>query len=466
MVSYELINAATRPPLQLHAQAWPYVERRAFDFYVTTTSQGLCGPTSSEKDFWLRTLPQVAMAETPIRHGLCALGALHRHALQEQTGHMPSLVDLPMKQYNLAVLSVALRAGKAVDTLAITTMSCLLFAMFESFQGHHNYALFHIKHGLKLLRTTTTPRGLPNPSDGTAYTIGFCSMEDFEHVKTIFLRFVRQIKELGRDPSIISEFPINGLWTQTSFRSIDEASRALENAYLTSVEGLISSGDRIYSTKAVRNQTTEKIEAWSNALDAYVGNLDGGRMTHVARPLDLALSVYRHAFKIVLQTNDSTQETRFDNFIPEFRKIVTVAKKLICTGNSPSPNTPIRPPCFAVSSCPVSPVLYLTCWKCRDPLIRRQALKLLTDMHTLDGLWDSDYLATYASKIIEAEETGAVAAAPRITGWGVQRASDVPESVRLHNDTALGSFLSRSVPHGLVFHNQQEIQDTREVDYM
>lgn len=73
------------------------------------------------------------------------------------------------------------------------------------------------------------------------------------------------------------------------------------------------------------------------------------------------------------------------------------------------------------------------------------------EMDTRDGAWDSNQLATCASRIIEAEETNSALGSSSGTGLGVQRASDIPESARLHDNTTLEHFLSEPVAHELMF---------------
>lgn len=269
------------------------------------------------------------MAETAIKHGLCALGALHYHIRQRKSGHAPGVSNVPIKHYSLAVSAMATAFDRDDTALAVALISCLIFAMFESFQGHHTYALLHIKYGSKLLYSMTHQSGVPDSSDPGRCTQRTHFQLLLIYTRRIFLRFVRQIKELGR------AFPVGDTSTEgltrvpSLFQDVDEASRVFEDIHLASVETLIPRGCRLYKTRAMRNQTMEAIKAWSDALDAYTIRLDRMQAEQNVQPQLLALLVYRHAFTIALQTVDLTWETDFDRFIPEFRKIVSLAGRLI-----------------------------------------------------------------------------------------------------------------------------------------
>jgi hypothetical protein len=65
----------------------------------------------------------------------------------------------------------------------------------------------------------------------------------------------------------------------------------------------------------------------------------------------------------------------------------------------------------------------MVCTRCRDPVFRRRALRLLQICNRKEGIWDSTRSARVGERAIEIEETRA--------GGVVSHASDVPSWARI-----------------------------------
>jgi hypothetical protein len=104
----------------------------------------------------------------------------------------------------------------------------------------------------------------------------------------------------------------------------------------------------------------------------------------------------------------------------EFERIVALAETLSKIPSS-SPQTGIKPAySFDMG---VLPPLYYTAVRCRDPIIRRKALALLSASPRREGIWDSLILAAIVRWVIGEEESDLDE---------VSCAEDVPLSVRIY----------------------------------
>lgn len=103
-----------------------------------------------------------------------------------------------------------------------------------------------------------------------------------------------------------------------------------------------------------------------------------------------------------------------------FKKIVSLASALLSPSDTSSkPDTP-RPKKFLYEH-GVIPSLYLVGFKCRDPVVRREAHGLLASVRRKEGVWESDLMAKVVEQIIAIEEGGRV----------VYSSSEIPEEARV-----------------------------------
>jgi hypothetical protein len=132
------------------------------------------------------------------------------------------------------------------------------------------------------------------------------------------------------------------------------------------------------------------------------------------------LKIHHITIKILLEAMLYDHETGFDDLTDEFARIVGLAETL---SNIPSaiPGAGTRPAySFDMG---ILPPLYYTAVRCRDPIIRRKALALLSASPRREGVWDSLVLAAIVRWVIGEEESDLD---------DVTCAEDVPRSVRIY----------------------------------
>lgn len=424
------------------------------------TCRALQGVNASENGMWCRTVPQMAMSgAAPIRHALCAIGSLHRHTIQEALRLQHYFLDVSTTQYNLALSTAAFQTQGESTSLNTTMICCLLFIVYESFRGRKSHVRMHVKHGFELLRYTLRQQHLATPLYPGDTSVHSRELVYSNHFQAVFFRFVRQLKELGiylpdTCSSIIGDAP-----SLIAFTSIDQASRAFEHIYLLSVQRVETNArqtDLDQAKHAAPEEITQAIKTWCMAMDAFTWGLRPKQAIHMARPGLLNLMVYRIACTIALGIPPNASEMSYDSFLAEFEDMVTMCEEIIGAEDGVNPKPTSSFITFAVSPCPISPLLYLICWRCRDPNIRRKALKLLSTMNTRDGLWDSNFLACVAEEIIRGEERKAITSSGNRTkeSFQLQQASDIPNGARLKDGMPLSDFTSHPVTNDLVYHYQ------------
>ncbi|KAI9644227.1 hypothetical protein NHQ30_007582 [Ciborinia camelliae] len=123
------------------------------DFFRTYTAPEFAGDFSTE--FWERRIFQAATIEPSIRHGILALGAIHRN--YTETYQQPQAVAqnptqaFAFRQYTKAIKILRESIVREPHSLDMTLISCILFICFDCLVGDHAAALVHLKSGLKIL---------------------------------------------------------------------------------------------------------------------------------------------------------------------------------------------------------------------------------------------------------------------------------------------------------------------------
>ena len=120
---------------------------------------------------------------------------------------------------------------------------------------------------------------------------------------------------------------------------------------------------------------------------------------------------------------DTGEETVWDQFLPRYKHMLDLAMEVIDTLQREVKAAGGRPsPCFSLDMNFVAP-LYAVTHKCRDPVLRRQAVNLLYASPRQEGIWDSYLAARVAERLISIEEEGLGV---------ITSCADVPDTARLN----------------------------------
>jgi hypothetical protein len=401
-------------------------ERRAFHFFRSNSVMALQGYFDSE--FWSRLVLQASHTEPTIRHAVIALGSLHETTQNKDSAVLKSGKahnKFALQQCNKAITSLNQQLSlKGQQSIEVLLMSCVLFVCFETLQGNYESALTHMESGVRMYRNWQAENKKPEPR-----VYGLPQSVDKE-IAQIFSRLNLQVLMfpdthlIGKDFydtnfSTLIESPPN------SFSCLNDAKDRLDNCMSYIFQTLIAA---YFARQDLVNETQKRspeFQTYRNLLFQW-SVLFGNFMKHTGTSLGPAdqqrarvLEIQYKAATILFDTGMSPQETAFDAFNSEFESIVTLTSSLV------NDNTGLgvagKPGHFTFDMALVAP-LYLTATRCRDPLIRRRALAILSATSRQECIWNSDMLAKIAERLISIEEDGI---------GQVTSSEDVPATSRL-----------------------------------
>lgn len=163
----------------------------------------------------------------------------------------------------------------------------------------------------------------------------------------------------------------------------------------------------------------EDLDRWSAAFKSFLATTTRSLTKEQTRAAQ-QLQIQHLAGYIHLSVAASDEATSYDKFLPGFLRIVSLCSALLTPSDTPTNSKHPRPKKFLYEH-GVIPSLYLVGYKCREPIVRRQAHSLLACIRRKEGVWESDLMAKVVEHIIAVEESNRV----------VRTSSDVPNEARV-----------------------------------
>ena len=143
-----------------------------------------------------------------------------------------------------------------------------------------------------------------------------------------------------------------------------------------------------------------EIQRWHEAFSPL--RLSPDRVTQI---FVTVLQAGYTGIRMVLNTVVARSECYWDQFLPEFRAIISLCRTVF---RILPQDVSFREQCGFSLDITIVPPLYIVCMFCRDPCIRRNALALLKRCPRREGVWDSGLTTDLATFLIEVEEEGMV----------------------------------------------------------
>lgn len=370
-------------------------ERWHYDFFFRRTSSQCSVYYGSE--FWQLILPQFTEAEPALRHAVIALGALNRNFEESQVNPEAPDYSFPVQQCNRAIANLRRRldadSSRHIETALIT---CIIFVSFAFLQGDTPAACRLLYGGEKLMKNwKQDPKPHYNHS-GLKSTL-----------TRVFFRI--QIHAMTcADPEMFGEFEYspNKLVSVLSLsRGLSEPFDSIETAssLLFSI-GWESLQRRRLPPSMPGHETytiLSKLQNWEAQCHTSII----GRGNYVS-PTEFSsltmLRIWSETMYILAATDwiADRRESRFDAFLPHFRRCFGYAKKLLETNSYRS----IMPTFYIGPG--IIPPIFWSIYKCRDWELRKQALSLLRSWPCQEGFWNSAGAARCLEKVIEVETEG------------------------------------------------------------
>ena len=331
------------------------------------------------------------------------------------------------------------RSGEAV------LLSCVLFICIEAFQGNHHTALTHLENGLKVIGSWL------NDDDESVFESGYVSRPSRHFIEEELVPVFKRLDIMGTNfinsrpvhAGMLSSSVIRAPTVPDSFSSLTEANERLANIVHFMLHSNNKSHNMMYwmvdnpmikmnltpppgetipkipdivmkKIRIIEKEHTALLEKWLSTMNSFLKSNSSHLDAEALRGAVLLKILYIGA-SVIIVPSLYNHDMEYDNYTPKFEQIVTLSESLLKS------RTSTHMPSYSIELGLLPPLHYASC-RCRDPVIRRRALSLLTEFPRREGLWDSGMLAAVARWVIEEEERGLG------EFW---TASDVPADVRI-----------------------------------
>ncbi|KAJ3499381.1 hypothetical protein NLG97_g364 [Lecanicillium saksenae] len=364
---------------------------RAFDYYRSQSAPVLSNIMDSE--FWGGLVMRLSITEPVVRHAVLAMSSLHEH-LSTRQGPCDSIgPSFIYSEYGKSIS--ALRNWKSDDGPTIPLLACVLYTCLEFLLDNEQAARMHIIEGRKLLGS-----------------LGDDHSPAVEMVKRdlvpMYTRLGLAAFLYGGHPPGVPDHLRPSIAPPTKFETIAEARTLLYHLldealrFSTTVRPKLYGGDLdaegLQSLAETQKDLLSRLHHWHTI---FVVLTSGIKMTQANVCTQNLLLIYYNTATIWLSTSLRPEESAFDEHITGFGTIVSLASAII-TGAQRGP--PLHS--FSFETELIAPI-YWTATKCRHPLLRRAAVKLLMKdelKNRRENLWHSNEAIAIALRAIEIEE--------------------------------------------------------------
>lgn len=372
-----------------------------------------------DSDFWDQLVLQSSFEEPAILHAVAAIGSayrsnrLARDELDAQIGDMDKEGTNALREYNKAI--VCLKAHLAyVDlcSLRVTLITCMLFICFEYLRRNLKVGDTHLLNGLRLVRHIHNRQ---YPDRESILITGETPESVDDHLIEAFARLNLQcaLFGLGAKHTYLLEgdsgfcFNIPPL-----FESVQQARRQLDGMLSGTYHLLMQrcdneQGDLANSDLADflhdQQQLKTSLASW---LEAYHRTISQMKHDLTCSLAFMVLRMY-HTMAYIISSvcHPLAAESDFDLYTGDF---VSIIKQAIELAEGAKIHMLERPSPFKKKTFTVDmgyiPVLYYLALKCRNPRMRRQAIKMMQVSPHREGVWDGELSAAIARRVVSLEE--------------------------------------------------------------
>ncbi|EAW12072.1 uncharacterized protein ACLA_008320 [Aspergillus clavatus NRRL 1] len=381
-------------------------ERRYIDFFSTQTSRALAGFFNS--NLWRSFLPQLSHSQAAVRHAVVALGALHEYVyVLLARGDFDPRQKLPfqneqfiVQQYNQAIRHLVVHLASPNQVPHLTLITCCLFICLEILRGQHDRALDHIESGLKILRRWQPGDQRQAQSDGLGRELSYMGIRWNIQLSMYGRQMISLDFAQADDAAAASQ--------QISFSTIAEARHALDlliNRTMSFIQTLgtdTSTQGALWQQQQQQQQHSlqEEMKLWLDSFESLMRRYGQSQKQNDPRA-PVLLRMHHRVVRLRLDVCLSQNELVYDEHDEDFEATIAYAEQLIHLSGTLDRDSLLY--VFSLETGLISP-LYYTATKCRKPLIRRQAIRLLYRSPQKEGLWSMRQYARIAQVVVQAEE--------------------------------------------------------------
>ncbi|CAG7918931.1 unnamed protein product [Penicillium olsonii] len=381
-------------------------ERRAFEFYFHQAGPALAGII--DLTFWNGAVLQMCRLEPAVWDAVISLSALYECPPINDSSpfsliHSPADVRYDYHHealvwYSRSLAALQQRIHRGVADVTISTIACILFIAIELIQGHRSAAVALYTKGTQLLTDVTT-----SPASGAELEFLTATTSSiFHRLRAQFL--------ISTDGTLCESWATDCTEMRKQFDSITEARNALADLVgewkilnRRVKDSLEQLDGRICETSSATQQRRDNLErrlmAWYTSFVPMVSAQDLYPSPQQSDgPTSLLLMTYI-SILIETQTSLAFNEMVYDKYDAEFTHILEYAPKALGATRTLDG----RQPGFMFEMGVFLP-LFITALKCRNPKLRRQALKFLLDAPPVQGLCMCSPVVDLIAMIILVEE--------------------------------------------------------------
>ena len=341
---------------------------------------------------------QACHTEPAIKHAVLALSSLHQlsslphdsdtsyqHRLYAERQHHRALEE--------ARILIASASPQDVDRILI---ACIIFVIFEGVRGDYRAAAMHMDSGRAIVAQN---------SQRLKHTSRRKDLIEIEHaLARLDLPAICFSDRTSPYRYTLTDFyQTNPILTPDQFQDVHEAQACFVDLarWLLVIgnhldfEGLNGELQSMARYEAEKIRCAALLEQWHSHFSDVVQRADSSVSLLVTN-----LRLWYALMSMVSKAESFGPETRWDAHMPLFREIVgfgeQIAESLAITSQSRS---------FSFDLGYMIP-LFFTATRCRDPFIRRRAIKILRSCPRQEGVWESVAAAAVASRWVAVEEEG------------------------------------------------------------
>ncbi|OIW27064.1 hypothetical protein CONLIGDRAFT_635274 [Coniochaeta ligniaria NRRL 30616] len=438
-------SSATPSTLASHSGLFASAaERRSFYYFQAHACKPLAGYFNTS--FWGLEIMLAAVHYEPIRHLVIALGAAyesfedsppetasprelglpHREKAANDSEHG---MQFALQQCNqsikqLASLSsqVPSRYKSAEATCCVLTAS-VLFIYLASVRGHMAEAIQHIQSAVKVLRSfeqsQVADRNRLTPSKSPIFPVPVSQLRTALTSMYGQLRVMKNDVFLQEFQSGAEDILVSEVKPATVFLSVPEAHIYVErlfhntHAFLQQTELNPPGGTDTEALGAVvarHKELCRALDSSWNALDMLSSSLNSSLgATDRERQTDsdglVVLRLYHLLLAVRLRIDvfrPDKRESAFDELEAHLKEMLECCEILVENQTRQKETRSQQPSCSSGLGY-VMP-LHMIAARCRNPQLRRRALRLLLDGSRREGIWDSRLAGRIASQTLAIEE--------------------------------------------------------------
>jgi cholestenol Delta-isomerase len=364
--------------------------------------------------FWDRVVLQACHNEPAIKHAVLALSSLHQLSSlphDNETSYQHRLYAERQHHKALEEASVLIASSQPQDVDRIL-IACIIFIIFENVRGNYRAAAMHMDSGRAIVAQN---------SQRLKSTARRKDLVEIEHaLARLDLPAICFSDRSSPYRYTLNDFyQTNPILSPDQFQDIQEAHACFidlarwllvlaNHIDFESHHGDLQSMAR-YQAEKVR--CSSALEQWHEYFLSAIKRADSSESLLIVN-----LKLWYALMALYSRAETYGPEMRYDALVSYFEEIVQHGEQLSEALANPAQNRS-----FSFDLGYMIPV-YFTATRCRDPYIRRRAIRLLHTFPRQEGVWESTAAAAVAAKWMSVEEDGLV---------DVRSAADVPEHKRI-----------------------------------